>query len=84
MKPYTLTLTIEEVGILDRALRGGLFSAKQQASIQVIGAADIVRQIDAALQLMKRPFEGGYETDEECHGAFIKRFAADCAVHGSD
>jgi hypothetical protein len=84
MKPYTLTITGDEQGVVYRALKAGLFAAKQQASIHVIGAIEIVRQIEDALAIMNRVPEGGYESDEERSAAFMASAAAECAVHGCD
>ena len=84
MKPYTLTITGDEQGVVYRALSAGLFAAKQQASIQVIGAHEAVRQIEAALEIMNRPCDGGYENDQERAEAFERKFAADCAHFGCD
>jgi hypothetical protein len=84
MKPYTLTVTGDEQGIVYRALKAGLFAAKQQASIHVIGAHETVRKIEAAIEIMNRAPEGGYESDEERDAAHAQRFAAECALHGCD
>lgn len=84
MNPYTFTMSGDEQGRVYRALKAALFCAKQQASIQVIGAQQIVGQIEDALEIMNRPCEGGYESQHERDAAFIDRFAADCAINGCD
>jgi hypothetical protein len=84
MTPYTLTISGDEQGKVYRALKAALFCAKQQASIQVIGAQQIVGQIEDALEIMDRPCEGGYENQNERNAAFVASIAADCAAHGCD
>ena len=84
MKQYTITITADEAGIVYRALKAGLFCAKQQASIQVVGAAQIVGQLGDALEIMNRPCEGGYESEAERDAAFMQNMADECAAHGSD
>jgi hypothetical protein len=84
MKPYTLTITAEEQGKVYRALKAALFCAEQQASINVIGAQQIVGQIKDALEIMNRTCEGGFESQQERDGTFMESFAADCAAHGCD
>ena len=83
-KPYTLTISADEQNQVFRALKAALFCAKQQASIQVIGAQQIVGQIEDALEIMNRPCEGGYESQHERDAAFIQDFADDCSIHGCD
>jgi hypothetical protein len=55
MTPYALTISGDEQGKVYRALKAALFCAEQQASIQVIGAQQIVGQIKNALEIMNRP-----------------------------
>lgn len=84
MIPYTFTISADEQGKVYRALKAALFCAKQQASIQVVGAQQIVGQIEDALEIMNRPCQGGYESQQERDAAFIERFASDCAINGCD
>jgi hypothetical protein len=84
MIPYTLTMSGDEQGKVYRALKAALFCAKQQASIHVIGAQQIVGQIEDALEIMNRPCEGGYESQQERDAAFMESFAAECAINGCD
>jgi len=84
MTPYTLTISGEESDKVYRALKAALFCAKQQASIHVIGADQIVAQINDALDIMNRPCQGGFESNEERNAHHMANFMTECARYGCD
>lgn len=84
MKPFTQTITAEESAIVYRALSKGLFCANQLHSIGTIGAPEYIRQIEAAMQIMNRPLEGGHETEQESNAGYMASVAAECSLRGSD
>jgi hypothetical protein len=83
MKTYTLTITADEQGVVYRALSKALFNAKQLHSIGTIGAPESISQIEAAMKIMNRQPEGGFESDDERDAAYMAETAAYCAIHGS-
>lgn len=84
MTPYIFPISGEESAKVYRALKAALFCAEQQASIQVVGAQQIVGQIKDALEILNRPCAGGYESQQERDAAFLDKFADDCAANGCE
>ncbi len=84
MKPYTLTISGTEQSKIYAALQRGLFCAKEQQKAGVIGAAAYIHEIEASLEIMNRPCDGGFETDEERKAAVMADWAADAAMHNNN
>lgn len=84
MKPYTLTLTAEEVSTIGYALRKGKFYADQFAKKGSRGDREIAERIGEALEILNRPLEGGFESDEERNAHALASTIAECDRWGSN
>jgi hypothetical protein len=85
MKPYTLSLAIEEAMTINYALEKGLFYTKLFAKTGSEGDRCSAKQIEEALTLMdNRPVEGGVESQQELNAAATADMAEQCTKYGYD
>ena len=83
MKPYTVTLTLEEWMTLGAAVHKGRWYVEH--AINPSASADEIEMMKKADQFMDaHAIDGGYESEAESKAASIKKFAEDCAKYGSD
>lgn len=83
MKPRTFTITADEQTKVYQALTRGLWCANQLVAHGVIGADAYAGQIADALEIMNRPCEGGFESEQERSAFSMKKLIRENAAHGN-